>query len=247
MKIRRDYCKIRDCLKSCNFPINVNEYFTGSKAEGLDLPGSDLDFMFDINNTHDIEVFESAQTLAKSTRANKFLIVTNNVPPGFALLKPYSRLQISMLQRSLVTMNENTYLSSQLCMSEFLLIQNERGDNTTIIQGPSLETWTPLHDKSKDGDDYVPSVHCNFWPTPAKEWTERPRQHRWPLSWDIERIVLFGFHLVPVGHPSSPAKPIQWRISFSIAERILVWSFNHAQLQCYADDRQAKTTLKCKI
>ena len=29
-------------------------------------------------------------------------------------------------------------------------------------------------------------------------------------------------------------KEKQWRISFSVAERTLAWSFNHAQMQCYA-------------
>ena len=27
---------------------------------------------------------------------------------------------------------------------------------------------------------------------------------------------------------------MEWRISFSLAERTLVWSFNHVQMQCYA-------------
>ena len=27
---------------------------------------------------------------------------------------------------------------------------------------------------------------------------------------------------------------MEWRLSFSIAERTLVWSFNHIQMQCYA-------------
>ena len=51
---------------------------------------------------------------------------------------------------------------------------------------------------------------------------------------DREEIVGFGFHLVAVGHHLSPMKEVQWRISFSIAERTLVWSFNHTQIQCYA-------------
>ena len=50
----------------------------------------------------------------------------------------------------------------------------------------------------------------------------------------MENIVNFGFHLVSVGHPLSPMKSLEWRISFSNAERRLVWSFNHIQLQCYA-------------
>ena len=47
-------------------------------------------------------------------------------------------------------------------------------------------------------------------------------------------IADFGFHLVAVGHPNSATKLLEWRISFSIAERTLVWSFSHVQMQCYA-------------
>ena len=68
-------------------PDNVNVYFTGSKAEGLDLPGSDDDYMIDINSLYDIEVSESVYDLIRSTRRNKLLIITDNVPPAFAMLK----------------------------------------------------------------------------------------------------------------------------------------------------------------
>ena len=62
----------------------------------------------------------------------------------------------------------------------------------------------------------------------------RPRKFEWPTPQDVSEIVNFGFHIVPVGHPLSFFKSMEWRISFSVAERILVWSFNHVQMQCYA-------------
>ena len=86
VNIRRDFCKLTDCIWSINRD-GANVYYAGSKAEGLDLPGSDNDFMFDINNIADIELSESTEYLAQSACANKFLIVTNNVPKAFALLK----------------------------------------------------------------------------------------------------------------------------------------------------------------
>ena len=73
-----------------------------------------------------------------------------------------------------------------------------------------------------------------FWPNEAAEWIHRTRHFEWPTSFDIASITEFGFHLVPVGHPLSDMKTMQWRISFSMAERALVWSFNHVQIQCYA-------------
>ena len=113
------------------------------------------------------------------------------------------------------------------------------GNHTTsaelfIRQGPSLESWSEYDDKSGPGTDQVLSIHCEFWPNEAAEWIHRSRNFDWPKSFDISSIVKFGFHLVPVGHPYSDLKMIEWRISFSMAERALVWSFNHVQMQCYA-------------
>ena len=77
-------------------------------------------------------------------------------------------------------------------------------------------------------------IHCGFWPNDATEWVRRPRYFGWPTSNDISSIVDAGCHLVAVGHPNSDTKFTEWRLSFSIAERTLVWSFNHVQMQCYA-------------
>ena len=229
-RIRQDFCKIHDCIRSIN-PNNVNVYYTGSKAEGLDLPGSDHDFMIDINEMYDIKVADSLYNLDRSTRRNKLLIVTDNVPPAFAMLKSVT-LQEPLLLRSAVPMNNETYLSSQQVVSspwrQFAMAETSR------IQGPSVEVWDEYADKSQSGDDNVPSILCKFWPTSAAEWKDRPRHYGWPSQRDKEYIEQFGCHLVPVGHPLSARKSLEWRLSFSIAERTLVWSFNHTQLQCYA-------------
>ena len=230
VRIRQDFCKIQDCIRS-SIPNNVNVYYTGSKAEGLNLPGSDDDFMIDINNCYGIEVSESLQDLVRSTRKNKLLIITDNVPPAFATLK-FVALQNPLLLRSAVLINNEPYLSSQQFVSSPWW--QCRKTETSRIQGPSVETWGEFDDASQSGQDNVPSILCKFWPTSAAEWKDRPRHYGWPSQHDKEYIERFGCHLVPVGHPLSVRKSLEWRLSFSIAERTLVWSFNHTQIQCYA-------------
>ena len=131
-------------------------------------------------------------------------------------------------------MNGLRYLSSDLVMEVYKRTTESGIPITTARQGPSVETWSEYADKSESGTDYVLSIHCDCWPTTALEWTQRPRHFGWPTSHDVTSIIDFGCHLVPVGHPSSETKLMEWRISFSIAERTLVWSFNHIQIQCYA-------------
>ena len=82
IKMRQDYCKIHDCLVAQNANL-CRRYFTGSLAEGMDLPGSDEDYIFDINDYYDIGVSDSLQELAQSTQTNKFLFITDNVQPGY--------------------------------------------------------------------------------------------------------------------------------------------------------------------
>ena len=232
VKIRRDYCKIYDCMRSIN-TTDTNVYYTGSKAEGLDLTGSDDDFMMDMNNMHDIEVSESAQNLLMSSRRNKLLIVTDNVPPAFAMLKCLA-LQNQDLRLAAVNIGNDIYFSSKNYLSSWIHLCVTPGIEACRIQGPSLETWNEYEDTSQSGRDNVKSILCKFWPTSAAEWKDRPRHYGWPSQHDKEYIEQFGCHLVPIGHPLSAMKSLEWRLSFSIAEKMLVWSFNHTQLQCYA-------------
>ena len=232
--IRQDYCRIVDCLCS-NLVRDRKRHFTGSKAEGLDLPGSDSDYMTDNTVFLPIKVIQSLDEIPDTSPYSIFLMYTENVPSGFALLQHVSQTLTShILYYTCQNMNGLRYLNSDLVMEVYLRSKEPNKYITMARQGPSVETWSEYHDKSESGDDDVLSIHCNFWPTTALEWTQRPRHFGWPKSHDISSIVDFGCHLVPVGHPSSEKKLMEWRISFSIAERTLVWSFNHVQIQCYA-------------
>ena len=234
--IRHDFCRMRDFMLSCT--ANTCFYYTGSKAEGLNLPGSDLDYMWDINGQFNIRVAQTTQEARdpSSPRSASLLLCTDNVHPGFALLRWLSPIPHPLLRRASQIMNSSLHLSSFLFTHESLQAENETlGDGETYaIQGPSIEYWAEYMDRSESGIDQVPSIHCPFWPRGAEEWLHRPRCCSWPTPTDITQIADFGCHLVAIGYPLSSSKEMEWRISFSVAERILVWSFNHIQIQCYA-------------
>ena len=231
VKTRQDFCRLDDHLTTGVRATAV--YFTGSKAEGLDLPGSDIDYMFDVNDKFNIKMVQTSQDTNDSSSRNILHVCTENVPPGFAILRLDAHCHDSLLLRVSQGINGVPHLSSVLFMRECL--HNENQTNATFaIQGPSLETWCEYEDTSESGTDYVPSLHCQFWPSGAMEWIQRPRHYGWPTSRDIADITNFGCHLVPIGHPLSLRKEMEWRISFSVAERTLVWAFNHVQIQCYA-------------
>ena len=228
---RHDLCRLHDCIASCI--QNTGMYYTGSKAEGLSLPGSDMDYMWDINEVYNIRVAQTHDArVASSPYTATLLLCTDN--PGFALLRWLSPIPNSLLLRASQNINGFLHLSSFLFTHERLQADNTGEGLTRTIQGPSIETWHEYMDRSESGTDIVPSIHCPFWPRGAEEWLLRPRHCGWPTPTDITQITDFGCHLVAVGFPLSSSKEMEWRISFSVAERILVWSFNHVQIQCYA-------------
>ena len=114
--IRQDYCRLYDCIASV-----IDQqiyYYTGSKAEGLQLPGSDHDFMIDINESHHMEAIQSLDEYPDILPLNVsvFLMCTKNVVPGFALLQYLQNVPQTMikpcLQESLKNMDDSQYLST---------------------------------------------------------------------------------------------------------------------------------------
>ena len=81
--------------------------------------------------------------------------------------------------------------------------------------------------------DNVLSIPCNEWPREAGRWATRERPSGWPDNDMIESIVGDGCHLVAISHPKSRRPDVEWRYSFSVAERTLARSLSDAQRQCY--------------
>ena len=241
--IRQDFCRLRDFINS-NMNAGSNQYFTGSKAEGLDLPGSDIDSMCDINVLLNIKVVQSLYESLAPSPYTVFYLCTDNTPPGFALLRCVKLGNVNpLIYKAMQNVNDHHYLSSSLWGDTIFPLLNSSvpSDNTGVNyrtkisrQGPSFERWSIFEDPSESGRDWVLSIHCAFWPDGASEWIERPRPSGWPKPHDMSSIVNFGCHLVSIGHPHSDTRSLEWSISFSVAERTLVWSFNHVQMQCYA-------------
>ena len=237
--IRQDCCKTMDSKDFTR--AGKNMYFTGSKAEGLSLPGSDDDAMYEINAIYDLKIKQASSNELFINRKHVFLMDTDNVRPGFAMLRSLSNIQSNDLMDAMQLINGTMYLSSFLLLQNrkqtFLdMVYRETGykDVVADTQGPSVELNVECLDESDSGIDNVSCIHCPFWPDTAAEWITRPRRSRWPSSTKISTIKEFGFHLVPKGNLLSDLNMMEWSISFAVAERALVWSFSHVQMQFYA-------------
>ena len=55
----------------------------------------------------------------------------------------------------------------------------------------------------------------------------------WPSMSVLQQIIKGGCHFVAIGSKGSPMEPLEWRISFSLAEKVLVHAMKHVQFLCY--------------
>lgn len=82
--------------------------------------------------------------------------------------------------------------------------------------------------------DTVVALKCREWPKIAEEWIERRREFDWPGGALIEEAVEKGCYLVPIGGHQSQCEEMEWRISFVLAERLLIRNMNFIQRFVYS-------------
>ena len=66
-----------------------------------------------------------------------------------------------------------------------------------------------------------------------EKWLSRERYHEWPSKELQDKIGAMNGYVVPVGHKFSPNKNVEWRISYTTAEKKLVRNMNNVQVKLY--------------
>ncbi|KAK3106616.1 hypothetical protein FSP39_023729 [Pinctada imbricata] len=87
---------------------------------------------------------------------------------------------------------------------------------------------------SLDKMDQVFSIPCPTWPDVASEWVRRQRIYNWPSGAVIRRISSKGCYLVPKSRSESRTKNLNWAISFSHVEPLLIHSMNDVMIKTYS-------------
>jgi len=85
--------------------------------------------------------------------------------------------------------------------------------------------------------DHVLCVRCLLWPTQAANWPTRHRNYGWPDSATLDRVFSNGCDVVGVAHRQCKQHrwmgKLQWRLSFSRAEIVLINSWMPVQQIIY--------------
>ena len=81
--------------------------------------------------------------------------------------------------------------------------------------------------------DTVIAFNLSKLPGCVEEWITRTRHYNWPPVDVIDHCKTLGCLFVPVGHPHSDEQHLEWRLSLSHQERLLVSRFSSVQHKCY--------------
>ena len=101
----------------------------------------------------------------------------------------------------------------------------------TVRQGPSKTDERELPNRLTA--DRVYAYPCRSWPVSLQEWMVRKRKHGWPSPHLMMTAMSKGCFLVPVGHKLSDNSDLEWRLSPSLAERMLMFSLSETHIKCY--------------
>lgn len=74
---------------------------------------------------------------------------------------------------------------------------------------------------------------CKTWPKVANEWLYRDRFNGWPSQKTIDVLKSLGYFVVKRSHHFSEEKHLEWRITFFLQERQLIFNLTDVQYKCY--------------
>src|SRR6218665_1358020 len=146
--------------------------------------------------------------------------------PNFVRFRFFGQMSYDWEQKTLKFVHANTRKFLNYDLDEY-----HTGPESYIRVGPAIRgTFYRIGSKSVD---IVVSMWCSQWPNVAEEWTNRRRKYGWPTTAIIHEVVQNGCHVVKATHPSCRNDRQQLRLSFSVAEVILLQSWTKIQQIVY--------------
>ncbi|XP_062576625.1 uncharacterized protein LOC134238515 [Saccostrea cucullata] len=221
--MRRDVTNINEMIEN---EVNKKKFImmiSGSYGEGFRLLGSDQDYMYWRPNE---QVIWDESLFKNYNEQNQTLIVSDNSesPPGFTLLwLPRNHIKHRCILSSCVVMKNKHYISSskyKQTMPSYII-------RNPIIHGPCKSGFI----NGVYEFDEAHTFQSRYWPPSASSWVSRCRT--WPKPHVVRDIVKKGCHFVAIGHSLGNHVDNEWRISFSLAEKQLIYSMNHCQFLIY--------------
>lgn len=201
---------------------------TGSTSEGNFEELGDID---DMRVDPVVEVVFENQTVGDAQgRDLRFLCAKSYEQPGFYRLSNDSDDVPEVYDQCKVQFSDgSTYISSEKFM-ERMFERMITAVDAESHKGPAVQR-SPLSEIHMKTDN-VFALHCQQWPDYVRQ--ARFKNSKWPSGQAIQQLAEAGCHVVPIGKHDSLTKSLEWRLSFSSAEKIVMHSLiNSTQLHTY--------------
>ncbi|CAC5367594.1 unnamed protein product [Mytilus coruscus] len=153
---------------------------SGSYGKGLEMRGSDLDFM---NVWKSLEVYEDVKP-SFNQGLTYFSMETDDVKPCFTLLR-LEYIRNPYVFQYCEERNGKYYISSALCKQKVILF----GNNDVAIHGPCISSKNEFFDMAV-------SLHCKTWISPALQWITRSSSS-WPNQISNFNVSMWNFPTEP--------------------------------------------------
>ena len=211
--------------------IEYRVHIIGSRPDGMDLPGSDLDHM------NILKFLQVSDTLSLERKCPLLAVFVPN-STGYAylevdtssLIDGNDNRKIATVKRTIKGTCTIQYKESDKMLMSSLLFVNCFHVKDSTIRGPSLLN---LDANFTVDTDNVFGFECKSWPIVANEWLHRKRKYSWPTARVITLIKYQGCQFITISEFMATMGPFQWRVSFVLSEQFLVRTFNHIQFKVY--------------
>lgn len=228
--VRRE---MHDMVDIINKPVHKYQgrgmIVSGSYREGFRVTPSDIDIMYWFLN-HKVITDISQYCIYDPSKHSVILMEDNDTPPGFVRLRLITSPPDENIESSIVAIKEGMYISNiKWRLINFESISGRVGFESVASHGPCAAfIFESLQ------SDCCLCFHSSFWSEFLSNWKARCALHNWPprqLFADIQRL---GCHVVPIESKLvEDNSELEWRLSFSQAEKKLVSFMNRTQFLCY--------------
>lgn len=203
--------------------------------EGTNITDSDCDLLFIWEN---VTICQNVEEVSRNDRAT-FVMERSNCPPGYTRLrlveKQTAKEKILIggetIEAIVEKTNEGKYLSNTKVIECYARYAREKGRDLNIERnGPCVKSMNvdfaqgfKLCKITKEGNQWLDMMDSSNM------------ERLWPSPLVIEKIKKLNCHVVSVGGSDQhvPGYSLNWRLSYTLWERELVFSFHDAQFFCF--------------
>lgn len=242
-----------EVIQSGSFTEGVSLYRKHSQDETVE---QEYNFLFivktlKVDSTENIKLISAVEGGSEAKDAAK-------ITPGYSWIR-VNDIDLQATWQDCVIVRQNEAFLSSTKIVEVLQARieevfrkssfQERCDYRFEVNGPAVTVVMDLRDISGTqvtfSFDFVLALDWNEWPLSAKEWITRGR--KWPDQTRVAKVINSGVYLVPKASKCGDPE-LEWRISFSKAEKILFTLFPKPRGEyIFPDGRKITYDHRCQL